>query len=155
MAISLLARHGWSVAKLRERLVKRGTEEAVADLAIADLVRVGLMGDRAFAEETARLELSRRPASDAFLEHRVGRVRDAGIDMAATLHVEQGCRLLGIPEDEGCGQVDGLGAGAVLAVRYLAGMQGKGVELVAHGWLRFAARMVGERPPGGKCGWAT
>lgn len=71
IAISLLARHGWSTAKLRERLLRRGVPEGAADATIAELTRAGLLGDRAFAEDAAKLELSRRPAADAFLEHKL------------------------------------------------------------------------------------
>lgn len=71
IAIALLARHAWSVAKMRERLLRRGVAEAAADTVIADLTRAGLLGDRAYAQDAARLELSRRPASDAFLEHKL------------------------------------------------------------------------------------
>jgi SOS response regulatory protein OraA/RecX len=71
IALRLLAAHGWSVAALKTRLLKRGVPREAAERVVSDFERAGLLGDRAFAEETARLELSRRPASDAFLEARI------------------------------------------------------------------------------------
>ena len=71
IAVSLLARHAWSRAALRERLIRRGTEEAVAERVLGELERARLIGDGAYAEDAARLELSRKPASDAFLEHKL------------------------------------------------------------------------------------
>lgn len=71
IAIALLARHAWSIARMRERLLRRGVPEAAADAVIAELTRAGLLGDRAYARDAATLELSRRPASDAFLEHKL------------------------------------------------------------------------------------
>jgi SOS response regulatory protein OraA/RecX len=69
VAVALLARHGWSRAALRERLIRRGTDAAVAEQVLGELERARLIGDRAYAEDAARLELSRKPASDAYLEH--------------------------------------------------------------------------------------
>lgn len=71
IAIALLAKHGWSVTAMRARLLRRGVAEADAEAAIADLVRVGLLGDKRYAEETAKLELDRKPASNEFLERKL------------------------------------------------------------------------------------
>jgi hypothetical protein len=74
-----------------------------------------------------------------FFQHRRGGIRDARIDMPAPLHVEQGGSLVGILEDERGGQIDGLGARAVLAVGHLAGMQRQRIEFVAHGFILLAS----------------
>jgi len=68
---------------------------------------------------------------DALLQHRHGGIGNAGIDVTGPFHVEEGGGLVGILEDEGGGQVDRGGAGAVLRVGHLAGVQGQGVEGVA------------------------
>jgi SOS response regulatory protein OraA/RecX len=71
IALRLLSSHGWSVAAIKARLVKRGIPRGAAEVVARDFERAGLLGDKAFAEETARLELSRKPAADAFLEARI------------------------------------------------------------------------------------
>jgi regulatory protein len=71
IALRLLASHGWSVAGIKTRLVRRGVPREAAEVVVADFVRAGLLGDNAFAEETARLEMSRKPAADAFLEAKI------------------------------------------------------------------------------------
>ena len=57
--------------ELVDRLIDRGIDPALAAATFDELERLGLTGDRRYAEETVRLELSRRPASDEFLEHRL------------------------------------------------------------------------------------
>ena len=56
---------------MRARLLRRGIPEAAVGTVIADLSRAGLLSDAAFAEETARLETSRKPASEAFLRQKI------------------------------------------------------------------------------------
>ncbi len=65
---------------------------------------------------------------DAFFQHRVGRVRNARIDVAGALHVEQRGGVVGILENEGRGQVDRRGARAGGRVGRRAGVQRQGVE---------------------------
>jgi regulatory protein len=57
--------------ELIDRLTARGIDPALAAATVGELERLGLTGDRRYAQETVRLELSRRPASDDFLEHRL------------------------------------------------------------------------------------
>lgn len=56
---------------MKARLLRRGVPQAAADTVIADLTRAGLLSDAAFADETARLEASRKPASEAFLRDKI------------------------------------------------------------------------------------
>lgn len=77
IAVKLLAAHGWSIAAMRARLIKRGISEGAAEAAIESLVRAGFLGDAKFAEETARLEQSRKPAADMFIRRKL---RTKGVD---------------------------------------------------------------------------
>lgn len=56
---------------MKARLLRRGIPEDAAATVIADLTRAGLLSDAAFADETARLETSRKPASDEFLRQKI------------------------------------------------------------------------------------
>jgi hypothetical protein len=62
------------------------------------------------------------------LQHRVGRVADAAIDVAGALQVEQGGGVVARLEDERRGEVDRHGARAGRRVGGGAGVQRKGVE---------------------------
>ena len=76
-------------------------------------------GDRAHAAFERRHSL---------LEHRIGRIRDAAVDVSRALHVEQRRCVLAVLEDERGRQVDGYGARAGGRVGRGAGMQREGVE---------------------------
>ena len=65
---------------------------------------------------------------DALLQHRLGRVHDARIDVAEGLEIEQSRRVLGIVEDIGRGLIDRRGARAGRGVGLGAGMDGERVE---------------------------
>ena len=56
---------------MKTRLLRRGIPEAAAATVIADLTRAGLLSDAAFADETAKLENSRKPASEEFLRQKI------------------------------------------------------------------------------------
>ena len=75
----------------------------------------------------------------ALLQHRVGRVADARIDVAGALEVEQGGRVVAGLEDERGGQVDGHRARAGGGVGRGAGVQRQrveaGVGIAGHGSL--------------------
>ncbi len=59
---------------------------------------------------------------DAFLQHRIGRVRNARIDMARAFHVEQRSGVVGVLEGERGGEIDRGGTGAGSRVWRCAGM---------------------------------
>ena len=74
---------------------------------------------------------SRRAAFERrhpLLQHRLGRVHDAGIDVAESLEIEQRRRVLDIVEHEGRGLIDRRGAGAGRRIGLGAGMDGKRIE---------------------------
>jgi hypothetical protein len=73
---------------------------------------------------------------DALFEHGLGRVHDAGVDVAEGLEAEQRGCVIGIIEDEAGGLVDRRGARASGRIGLRAGMNGKRVEtwlIVRHG----------------------
>jgi hypothetical protein len=65
---------------------------------------------------------------NALLEHGLGRVHDARIDVAEGLEVEQRRSVVDILEYVRGGLVDRRGAGAGGGIRVGAGMDGQGVE---------------------------
>ncbi len=65
---------------------------------------------------------------DPLLQHRIGRVADAGIDVAEGLQPEERGGMVDIVEDEGGGLVDRRGAGAGRGIGSGAGMDGERVE---------------------------
>jgi hypothetical protein len=65
---------------------------------------------------------------NALLEHGLGRVHDASVDVAERLQPEQGGGVVDVVEDEGGGLVDRRGARAGCRVRLRAGMDGKCIE---------------------------
>lgn len=71
IALRLLGAHGWSVAAMRARLIRRGIPQDAAETVIDELKQARLLSDAAFADETARLEAGRKPASDEFLTQRI------------------------------------------------------------------------------------
>ena len=75
--------------------------------------------------ERRRAAFERR---DALLEHRLGRIGDAGIDVAEGLEIEQRRGVLDVVEDEGRGLIDRRGARAGRGVGLGAGMDGERVE---------------------------
>ena len=66
----------------------------------------------------------------AFLQHRVGGIHDAGIDVAEDLKVEQRRGMIGVFEDEGRGLVDRRGPRAGGGIGLGAGMHGQSVEAI-------------------------
>ena len=60
---------------------------------------------------------------DPLLEHGVGRVGDARVDVPAALHVEQRRGVVGVLEHVGRGEIDRLRARAVLRIGLLARVQ--------------------------------
>lgn len=69
-ALAALRRRGLSVAEMRERLVSKGFSVGAIDATLADLSRVGLLGDAALADDLVRSTLERAPAGRALLEHK-------------------------------------------------------------------------------------
>ncbi len=67
---------------------------------------------------------------DPLLEHRVGRIGDARVDVACPLHVEQRSRLIGVLEDVRRREVHRLRSCAKLRIGLLPRMQAQRVELV-------------------------
>jgi hypothetical protein len=65
---------------------------------------------------------------DAFFEHGIGRIRDARIDVARALHIEQRRRMVGVAQGERGREVDGRGACAGGRVGAGAGVQRQGIE---------------------------
>ena len=85
----------------------------------------------------------------ALLEHRVGRVADARVDVARALQVEQRRGMVARLEDEGGGEVDRHGARAGGGVGRGAGVQRErveaGVGIAGHeGLSRVVAAMAGD-----------
>src|SRR5262249_24841795 len=72
--------------------------------------------------------------SHALLQHRLGRVGDARIDVAERLEIEQSRRVVHVVEHIGRGLVDRSRACAGRGIRLSAGMDGKRIE--AGLWLR-------------------
>ena len=64
----------------------------------------------------------------ALLQHRIGRVADAGIDVAERLQAEQRCGVVGVVEDERGGLVDRRRPRAGGRIRLRAGVHGQGGE---------------------------
>lgn len=56
---------------MRARLLRRGVPRDATETILGELRRAKLLSDEAFADETARLEVGRKPASDEFLTHRI------------------------------------------------------------------------------------
>ena len=84
----------------------------------------------------------------ALLQHGIGRVADARVDMAGTLEVEQAGRVLARFKDEGGRQMDGHGPRAGAGVGPGACMQGQGVK--AGVWVTghaVSCRSLETRPP--------
>ena len=73
----------------------------------------------------SRAALERR---DALLEHRLGRVGDARIDVTEGLEIEQSRRMLDVVEDIGRGLIDRRRPRAGRGVRLRTGVDGKRVE---------------------------
>ena len=65
---------------------------------------------------------------DALFQHRLGRVHDAGVDVAEGLQAEQRGGVVGVVEDEGRRLVDRRGARAGRRIGLGAGMDGERVE---------------------------
>ncbi len=68
-ALTLLARRDFTEALLRERLVKRGHEEAEALSAVVRCVEYGYVDDRAYGAARARDTLRRKPSGRTALVH--------------------------------------------------------------------------------------
>jgi len=66
--------------------------------------------------------------ADALLQHRVGRVADAAVDMARPFQIEQRLRVVAGLKDERGGEVNGQCAGAGGRVGRRACVQGQGVK---------------------------
>jgi regulatory protein len=78
VATRALARREHSARSLRERLLRTGVPEDDADAALEELQRVGLLDDRRFATERARV-LAERGKGDAAIRFDLER---AGVDGA-------------------------------------------------------------------------
>jgi regulatory protein len=78
VATRALARREHSARSLRERLLRAGVPEDDADAALEELQRVGLLDDRRFATERARV-LAERGKGDAAIRFDLER---AGVDGA-------------------------------------------------------------------------
>ena len=127
-------------AQLRQRVVQQVVGAAVQARARHDVV-AGL-GDVEERERLRRLAAGHQQGgdaalegSDAVLDHGLGRVHDAGVDVAELLEPEQVRGVRGVVERVRRGLVDRQGAGVGRAVRRLAGvdllrLEGPGV---AHG----------------------
>ena len=88
-ALKLLAARDYTTAKMREKLVRRGFEEAAVEEAVARLESQGWLSDRRFAERFAelavnggrffgprlRLEMRRHGVPAELVEEALGRLR--------------------------------------------------------------------------------
>ncbi|GFE60008.1 regulatory protein RecX [Geobacter sp. AOG2] len=88
-ALKLLAVRDYTTAKMREKLTRRGLDEAAIEEAVARLVNEGWLNDRSFAEHFAeiavsggrffgprlRLELRRRGVPAGLIDEVLGRIR--------------------------------------------------------------------------------
>ena len=66
--------------------------------------------------------------SDAFFQYRIGRIHDAGIDIARYLEIEQIGPMLGTVESVGCGLVDRYGHRFRGGIGLIAGVNGERFE---------------------------
>ena len=86
----------------------------------------------------------------ALLQHRIGGVADARIDMATALHVEERRRMVTGLEDEGRCQVDGHGACAGGGVGRGACVQGQcvkaGIGITGHEYVSKVYQTAGNAP---------
>ncbi len=133
---------GGGVARIDEARDDAEARQGVVEEIVAAAIERGRGDDMpALAHERGDAEMERRLAAcrgdgadaafecrDALLEHGDRRIRDAAVDMAGALEVEERGRLVDILEDEGGGLVDGHGAGARRRIGSLAGMEREGVE---------------------------
>ena len=114
---------------VREQVVGAAVERGRGDDVVADagnrLDGGGDGGHAAGHREAADAAFHRR---DALFEHGVGRVGDAGVDVAGHLEVEQVGAVLGVVERVGRGLVDGHGGGVGGGFRAVAGVYGKGFD---------------------------
>ena len=85
---------------------------------------------------------------DPLLQHRLGRIGDARIDVAERLEIEQSGGMLNVVEDKGRGLINRRGARARRGVGLRAGMNGKRVEarrsLCAHSLMLLLAIVDGD-----------
>ena len=133
---------GVEVAWVDERRLDAEAGQGVGEEIVrAAVERVARDDVRARAEQRAHREVHRRLAArrrdradaalergDALLQDRVGRVRDARVDVPAALHVEERRGVVGVLEDVGSGLVDRRRARAELRVGSLSGVQAQRVE---------------------------
>jgi regulatory protein len=75
-AIRFLRISGRSTRALVDRLVAKGHARATAQWAADEMVRVGLLDDRKYAEAVVRSQLSRKPAGRRYL---LARLRTKGV----------------------------------------------------------------------------
>ncbi len=120
-------------AEARQRVVQQIVAAAV-ERAGGHHVRAGTgqRGDRQMQGGLAAGGGDRADAAlqcgDAFLEHRIGRVADAAVDVARALHVEQRCRVVAVLEHERGAQMYRYCACTGCGVGCGSGMQSQGVE---------------------------
>ena len=133
---------GVEVARVDERRLDAEAGQGVGEEVVrAAVERVARDDVRARAEQRAEREVHRRLAArhrdradpalergDALLQHGVGRVRDARVDVPAALHVEERRGVVGVLEDVGGGLVDRRRARAELRIGGLSGVQAERVE---------------------------
>ncbi len=125
-------------AEARQRIGKQIVRAAV-ERARGDEVRARA-GDRRHREVQRGLAARGRDGPHAaferrhaLLEHRVGRIGDARIDVPAALHVEERRRVVRVAEDEGGGEVDRRRTRARDRIGPLARVQAERVELQSAG----------------------
>ncbi len=131
-------------AEAAQRVVQQIVRTAV-QRGRGDDMRAGAhqRGDRQMQRGLARRRGDRADAvlerGDALLEHGHGRIRDARIDVAGALHVEQRGGVLAVAEHEGGGQVDRRGPRPGGGVGRGAGVQREGIETgIGHGLFRVS-----------------
>jgi hypothetical protein len=138
--------HGGAPAVDVARLHESGLDAEASQGVVQQVLRAAIEGRaghdvRSGAHERGNRQVQRRLAAGggdradaafqrrhALLEHRVGGVADAAVDVAGALQVEQGRRVVAGLEDERGGQVNRHGASAGGGVRGGTGVQRQGVE---------------------------
>lgn len=93
--LNLLSRQAYTVAELRAKLARRKVESALADGLIARLEELGLVDDKAFAEQyvesrkgargsrALRAELRRKGVAEDIVEERIGQLDESQQLLAA------------------------------------------------------------------------
>ena len=102
------------------KLVRIDTARSLRDPSLASLTfEVGSIYEPRFAPESFDAAFQRR---DALLQDCIGRIADAGVDVANHLIVEQGRAMLGAVKFEGDGLVDRYSYGFGSGITVVAGV---------------------------------